>query len=202
MLKYEDHDRRTRSHRTARHPAGARPLELGAFLLNWIWGIGNNTYIALLTFVPIVGFVMPFVLGAKGSRWAWRNGRWDSVEHFKRVQRQWAIWGAVILIGFLLLFAGLFGGIFYGFKHAAAYELGAEKLRASAVAVSVLGTPITTGFPFGNISVNGGSGNAVFNFSATGPKASGRVFLGGGQEGRCVVDQETDAQARWEQAGD
>ena len=59
----------------------------GAFLLNWIWGVGNNTFIALLTLVPIVGFVMLFVLGAKGSRWAWRNGRWDSVEHFKRVQR-------------------------------------------------------------------------------------------------------------------
>ena len=149
----------------------------GAFLLNWIWGVGNNTYIALLMFVPLVGFVMPFVLGAKGSRWAWRNGRWDSVEHFKRVQRLWAIWGVVILIGFVLLFGGLFGGIFYGFRHSAAYELGAEKLRASSVAADVLGTPITTGFPFGNISVNGGSGNAVLNFSATGPKGSGRVFL-------------------------
>lgn len=40
----------------------------GAFLLNWIWGIGNNTFIALLTFVPVVGVVMIFVLGAKGSR--------------------------------------------------------------------------------------------------------------------------------------
>jgi len=55
----------------------------GAFLLNWIWGVGNNTFIALLTFVPLVGLVMPFVLGAKGSRWAWRNGRWDSIAHFR-----------------------------------------------------------------------------------------------------------------------
>ena len=149
----------------------------GAFLLNWIWGVGNNTYIAPLTLVPLVGFVMPFVLGAKGSRWAWRNGRWDSVEHFKRVQRLWAIWGTIILIGFLLLFGGLFGGIFYGFKHSAAYELGAEKLRASSVAADVLGTPITTGFPFGRININGGSGTAVLNFSATGPKGAGRVFL-------------------------
>src|SRR3990170_1543286 len=36
----------------------------GAFLLNWIWGIGNNTFIALLMFVPFANFVMPFVLGA------------------------------------------------------------------------------------------------------------------------------------------
>jgi Cytochrome oxidase complex assembly protein 1 len=149
----------------------------GAFLLNWIWGVGNNTYIALLTLIPLVNVVMPFVLGAKGSRWAWRNGRWDSVEHFKRVQRLWAIWGVIILVVLLVIFGGLFGGLFYGFKHSAAYELGAEKLRASSVAAEVLGTPITTGFPFGKINVSGGSGNAVLNFSATGPKAAGRVFL-------------------------
>jgi hypothetical protein len=47
----------------------------GAFLLSWIWGIGNNTFIAFLTFVPFVGIVMPFVLGAKGSAWAWRTSR-------------------------------------------------------------------------------------------------------------------------------
>src|SRR5689334_653026 len=56
----------------------------GAFLLNWIWGIGNDTYIALLMFVPLVNFVMMFVLGAKGSAWAWRNRRWHDIEHFKR----------------------------------------------------------------------------------------------------------------------
>ena len=39
----------------------------GAFLLNWIWGIGNSTYIAFLMFVPLVNIVMLFVLGAKGN---------------------------------------------------------------------------------------------------------------------------------------
>ena len=65
----------------------------GAFLLTWIWGLGNNTFIALLMFVPFVNVVMWFLLGAKGSVWAWRNGRWDDVAHFKRVQRKWALWG-------------------------------------------------------------------------------------------------------------
>jgi hypothetical protein len=74
-------------------PAEIDRWNWGAFLLNWIWGIGNNTFIALLTLIPFVGLIMPFVLGAKGSGWAWRNGRWDSLEHFKRVQRSWAIWG-------------------------------------------------------------------------------------------------------------
>ncbi len=92
----------------------------GAFLLNWIWGIGNNTFIALLTLVPIFGLIMPFVLGAKGIRWAWRNGRWDSVEHFKRVQRKWAIWGAIVWIGGIALFGGIIGGIFPLLRHSEA----------------------------------------------------------------------------------
>ena len=56
-------------------PAEIDGWNWGAFLLNWIWGIGNNTFIALQTFIPVVGLVMPFVLGAKGNRWAWRHGR-------------------------------------------------------------------------------------------------------------------------------
>ena len=79
-------------------PAELDRWNWGAFLLNWIWGIGNNTFIALLMFVPVVNLVMPFVLGAKGSAWAWRNKRWDSVDHFKRVQRLWAICGVVAVI--------------------------------------------------------------------------------------------------------
>jgi hypothetical protein len=146
----------------------------GAFLLNWIWGIGNQTYIALLMFVPIVNIVMPFVLGAKGSAWAWRNGRWDSVEHFKRVQRLWAIWGVVVLVGGVVLFGGIIGGVFSLLKHSAAYEMAAAKLQSSPVATNLLGSPISTGFPFGEVSINGASG---LSFSATGPKAAGQVFV-------------------------
>src|ERR1700674_4229437 len=102
----------------------------GAFLLNWIWGVGNNTFIALLTLIPFFGLIMLFVLGAKGSRWAWRNGRWDSVEHFKRVQRLWAIWGAVIWLGMIALFGGLIGGALSVLRHSEAYELGGSRLRA------------------------------------------------------------------------
>ena len=149
----------------------------GAFLLNWIWGVGNNTFIALLCFIPGVVIIMVFVLGAKGSRWAWRNGRWDSIEHFKRVQRLWAIWAVVIYVGAIVLFGGIFGGVFYGLRHSEAYELGAATLQTHADAVAALGTPIETGFPLGSITTNSTSGRALLNFSATGPKASGRVFL-------------------------
>src|SRR5580704_13984169 len=133
-------------------PAEIDRWNWGAFLLNWIWGIGNNTFIALLTFVPFVGLVMPFVLGAKGNRWAWRNGRWDSVDHFKRVQRLWAIWGVVLWFGAIALFGGIFGGTFYLLRHSEAYELAASNLRTSTEAADILGTPISTGFPMGSVS--------------------------------------------------
>ena len=142
-------------------PAEIDRWNWGAFLLNWIWGVGNNTFIALLVFVPFFGLIMPFVLGAKGSGWAWRNGRWDSIEHFKRVQRRWAIWGLVVWLGAIALFGGMFGSIFYVLRHSDAYELGASRLQASAAAANVLGTPISTGFVMGSISTGGATGRAI-----------------------------------------
>jgi hypothetical protein len=146
----------------------------GAFLLNWIWGVGNGTYIALLTLIPFFGIlVMPFVLGAKGSAWAWRNGRWDSVEHFKRVQRLWAIWGVVVLAGFILFFVGTFGGVFYALANSEAYRLSVIELQKNADVVEAVGTPFKTGFPTGGVTVSGETGNAFLTFSVTGPKGSG-----------------------------
>jgi hypothetical protein len=60
-------------------PAEINRWNWGAFLLSWVWGVGNNTFIASLALIPLFGLIMPFVLGAKGSAWAWSNGRWDSV---------------------------------------------------------------------------------------------------------------------------
>jgi Cytochrome oxidase complex assembly protein 1 len=158
-------------------PPEIRGWNWGAFLLNWIWGIGNNTFIALLTFVPFFGLIMPFVLGAKGNRWAWRNGRWDSVEHFKRVQRKWAIWGAVIWIGMIALVGGTVGGVFSLLRHSEAYQLGVTRLQASPIAANLLGTPISAGNPTGSISVTPSSGHAELSFSASGPRASGVVLV-------------------------
>jgi hypothetical protein len=137
---------------------------------------------------------MPFVLGAKGSKWAWRNGRWDSVAHFKRVQRLWAIWGAVIWVGLFLWFAVLFGGVFYSLKNSEAYAMAASRLQASAEAADALGTPISTGFPWGSVSVGGGSGNAILTFSATGPKGGRPSVCECDQTRWRLVDQESQAQ--------
>lgn len=149
----------------------------GAFLLNWIWGIGNNTFIALLTLIPFVGLVMPFVLGAKGSRWAWRNGRWDSVDHFRRVQRKWAIWGVVIWIAWIVLVVGIFAGVFSLLRHSEAYQLGASQLQSSPIAAKLLGTPISTGNPTGSVKINGSTGTASLSFSAAGSRAAGTVVV-------------------------
>ncbi|MCX5849862.1 MAG: hypothetical protein NTW65_10475 [Deltaproteobacteria bacterium] len=70
----------------------------GAFLLNWIWAIGNKTWIGLLALIPYAGLVMAIVLGFKGKEWAWKNKKWESVDHFQRVQKQWSKWGVGIIL--------------------------------------------------------------------------------------------------------
>lgn len=87
----------------------ANRFNWGAFLLTWIWGLGNRAYITLLVFVgtvlsfiPFIGWLVPLGLGIwfgiKGNTWAWQNKKWQSVEHFHAVQRKWALAGVIVLI--------------------------------------------------------------------------------------------------------
>ncbi|MBM3114797.1 hypothetical protein [Jeongeupia naejangsanensis] len=82
-------------------PHGVEGWSWGAFLWNWVWAVGNKTWIGLLCLLPYIGFVFIIVLGFKGREWAWQNNKWDSVEHFNAVQRKWSLWGGVV-----------FGGVF------------------------------------------------------------------------------------------
>ena len=87
---------------------GPFPAELagwnwGAFLLNWIWGVSNGVWISLLCLIPVVGFIMIFVLGAKGNEWAWQNRKFESIEQFKAVQSAWAKWGVGLFLLSLVL---------------------------------------------------------------------------------------------------
>jgi len=52
----------------------------------------------LLVLIPVVGAVMAIVLGVKGREWAWRNKRWQNLDHFNRVQRQWTQWGVSLTV--------------------------------------------------------------------------------------------------------
>ena len=80
-------------------PPGVKGWSWGAFLFNWIWAIANKTWIGLLALVPYVGFIAAIYLGVKGRELAWQNKRWDSLEHFNRVQRLWSMLGAIIFVG-------------------------------------------------------------------------------------------------------
>jgi hypothetical protein len=159
----------------------------GAFFLNWIWGIFNGTPLALLTLVPLLGFVMIFVLGAKGSRWAWRNKQWDSIEHFKRVQRRWAIAGLIVWIAGIGGTAFVIPSVIETYKIMSlatsqvldneVYKLGIAALQESPLATTALGTPISSGSS-GKLSLHNeeksdGSGNAQLSFPVRGPKGTG-----------------------------
>jgi hypothetical protein len=84
-------------------PNGVKGWSWGAFLLNWIWAIFNKTWIGLLCFVPYLGLIFSIYLGIKGRELAWRNKRWDDLEHFNRVQRKWSIWGLALVIGAVVI---------------------------------------------------------------------------------------------------
>lgn len=95
---------------TASLPPGIQGWSWGAFLFNWVWGIFNGTWIALLCLIPVVGVIVAFMLGFKGREWAWRNKKWESVEHFQRVQRAWSAWAigltaASVVIGIIAAIA-------------------------------------------------------------------------------------------------
>jgi hypothetical protein len=77
-------------------PEEVRGWSWGAFGLTWIWGVFNGVLISLLALIPGFVVVWAFVLGAKGNEWAWRNKKWDSIEHFKSAQRPWNIAGIVL----------------------------------------------------------------------------------------------------------
>lgn len=88
----------------------AKGFNWGACLLNWIWGLGNKTYITLTAlvagFIPFLGFLLFIGLmiwfGIKGNEWAWQNKKWESVEHFQNVQKTWAKVAIILcIVGFV-----------------------------------------------------------------------------------------------------
>ncbi len=90
-------------------PEEVKGLCWGGFFWNWIWGIFNRVWLSFLIFIPVVGFIVAFVLLFKGREWAWQNRTWESVEHFNKIQRRWTIAGlipvALVIIGIVLAVA-------------------------------------------------------------------------------------------------
>ena len=97
--------------------AVADKFNWGAFLLTWIWGLGNKSYITLLiiltiflAFIPFVNLVTGMVqlglaiwFGIKGNEWAWKNKKFESIEAFHSYQKKWAIAGTILAVLSILL---------------------------------------------------------------------------------------------------
>ncbi len=150
----------------------------GAFFFNWIWGLFNGTFIALLTLVPCVGWVMVFVLGIKGNEWAWRNKKWESVERFKQVQRYWAYASLALLAGSLIFAAAIVFGVFGIMKQSDVYKDSLARVQNNPQIIQVLGSPIESGWWIsGNINTSIDSGHATLSYPVHGPKNSARVYL-------------------------
>ena len=158
-------------------PAEIRGWNWGAFLLNWIWGISHRTYIALLVFVPFVGLVVPFVLGAKGNAWAWQNGHWQSVAHFKAVQRRWGLWALAVYAAFAALCVAGWLAFNAMMKESEVYALTTSMVQADPRVIEAIGQPMEFGNVAGSIRVSGPDGEASYAVPVSGPKASGKVYV-------------------------
>ena len=161
-------------------PKEIRGWSWGAFLLTWVWGVGNDTYRAFWCLVPIVNIFMWIALGLKGREWAWCNRHWESVEEFKKAQKGWGIAGLIIAIGTILLyvvvFAGVFGAVFSTLNHSTPTKMTVQYVQQNSQMQAVLGSKIKrAGMAQGNIKSSDGTGTAEMHFPISGSKGSGVV---------------------------
>lgn len=100
----------------------------GAFLLGWIWGVGNSTYnsfvytdiiLTVLGFMPIkipflglVSLGLHIYMGIKGNEWALENKEWLNLAQFTETQKKWVV-GAFAFIA-IMFFIGILGGLLFG----------------------------------------------------------------------------------------
>lgn len=55
------------------------------------FGIGG--FIAAQAISLLIFLVYGILLGFKGKEWSWKARKWDSIEQFNQVQKQWALFG-------------------------------------------------------------------------------------------------------------
>jgi len=146
----------------------------GAFLLNWIWGIGNSTFISLLMFVPVINIIMIFILGMKGNEWAWRNRIWRDVEHFKSTQKKWRNAGVILF----LVIIPLTGALLINMLKGDAYTQSIKEIKSNPQVIEMIGAnPKPEFLVVGKISHGSQGGSAKLNYSIYGTKGSAEVYL-------------------------
>lgn len=100
-------------------PAELNKWNWGAFLLTWIWAIGNSTWIGLLALISPISLIMAIILGIKGNEWAWQHRKFENVDQFKKVQKAWSLWGLVLfLVSFVLMIVIMSTSVMSGLKTA------------------------------------------------------------------------------------
>lgn len=83
-------------------PPEFRKFNWGAFGCTFIWAASMNLWfwfgwflLMILVFYPLY-WIPAVYLGINGNRFAWKSGRWDSLQQFEETQKVWAIWGKVM----------------------------------------------------------------------------------------------------------
>jgi Flp pilus assembly protein TadD len=67
------------------------------FSLGWVWGVYHRVYFSYLALIPIIGFFVRIVLGAKGYEYAWKRIKYANADHFLKSQKNWNWWGLMKL---------------------------------------------------------------------------------------------------------
>lgn len=161
----------------------------GAFALNWIWAGRNRVWFGLMALIPYVGLIIAIVLGVKGREWAWQKRRWDSIEHFNRVQRRWSIWGVCLMIIPVL---GIVAAVaipaysdrvthkahFMVYMHAkrVASHVGAFIVKNQRLPASVAEAGVTEPLPAGVRSIELNQETAQLEMTLDGPPVAGKAF--------------------------
>ncbi|MCB9948279.1 MAG: hypothetical protein H6842_10680 [Rhodospirillaceae bacterium] len=164
-------------------PAGVPPEILGwnwgAFLLNFFWGIAHRVRPALLMVVPGINIFIAILLGARGNVLAWQAKPWESVAQFKRVQRQWARAGVIVLVlAVLVIPPAVYFGVGATFRNLEAYRLAMDRLRSHPEALDYLGEPIEAGrWVSGSFRTSGEAGSAALSVPVSGPRGEGTMRL-------------------------
>lgn len=162
-------------------PEEIRGWNWGAFFLHLIWGMGNNTLVALFMLVPGINLFLPFVLGARGNEWAWQNKRWESIAKFKDVQRIWAICGILFAVVSAAGMAGIVLIIVFVIslmKGGAAYQMALAEIAVNPRVIETVGEPMETGiFVSGTTETSGPSGHADIAFDIAGPRGEAAVYV-------------------------
>ena len=80
-------------------PPELRRWNWGAFSITLFWTAAMNQWLYFaLCFVPIVNWVIPWLVAINGNEYAWKSRPWKSIEQFQATQKVWNIWGIVLFI--------------------------------------------------------------------------------------------------------